>query len=262
MKKFLLALLALTLLFCFSSCKKDEKFSNTDTSKPILENNTIKTKNKFQFKEKWDVEIPLKDIKEISSRYSVFITNEGFLYQYSDELYKDTDKHYKQLNRDIKFKSLGGCSPITMDNKYWGDYRIPISQYKFTLIENELLSFENFAWSNIRDNEECSLKIANQGNKLFLLDSQNNIYQLLHEFESEEKIIGIYNNGVIKTDKNYYFADVTNKDELKKYADATEVYGLITDELLTMEYNNIQYFDGETAIFKDDKDFIYKNYKR
>ena len=149
-----------------------------------------------------------------------------------------------------------------MDNKYWGDYRIPISQYKFTLIENELLSFENFAWSNIRDNEECSLKIANQGNKLFLLDSQNNIYQLLHEFESEEKIIGIYNNGVIKTDKNYYFADVTNKDELKKYADATEVYGVITDELLTMEYNNIQYFDGETAIFKDDKDFIYRNYKR
>ena len=270
MIKFLTLFLVLSLGFVFASCnpKNTDSYAKTDvnvdsaeTESEIKVDDLSKLKNKFVIKEKWNVELPLENIKELSSRYQVFITNDGYLYQYSDKIYKDSEKHYRRMNENIKFKSIGGCQPITMDNRYWGDYRFPISEYKFSTIEKELLMFEDFAWSNIRDiKDETPLKIAKQGDKVFLLDSQNSILQLLNDFDEKEKIIGIYNNGIIKTDKNYYFADITNKDELKKYADATPVYGLVTDVLLTAEYNNIQYFDGETAIFKDDKEHIYINY--
>ena len=79
---------------------------------------------------------------------------------------------------------------------------------------------------------------------------------LIGVLQSDEKFIGGYGD-VIKTDKNYYYSDIVNQDELNKYEDAEREYGFLRMESVSDAYEEIQYYNGDKIIFKDDNEYVY-----
>lgn len=70
-----------------------------------------------------------------------------------------------------------------------------------------------------------------------------------YEISSNENILGLY-GAVIKTDKNYYILDITNKDECEKYADIKCNVGFVKSSFNEI-YDDIIFLCDVMLIDKD-----------
>lgn len=260
----------LVILCCFSlyACDGSSSSEANDTYDDAIssEASVLDTNEELGLrgscrKVKWDCEIKLDKIVDFSTyaHQNYFIDIDGSLYQYTDngQLFSN-DKNYKKISDD-KFVRFLRYSAITSNNKIGNMENGRVEFYpngincyviQEVLDKNPSLitfSYGNFPLCYVRNKEVYAVR-----------SNLSDIYDdtLIGVLQSDEEFIGGYGN-VIKTDKNYYYSDIVNQDELDKYVDAERKYGFLRMDAVSDAYDEIQYYNGNMIIFKDDNEHIY-----
>ena len=78
---------------------------------------------------------------------------------------------------------------------------------------------------------------------------------LLYQF-TDENVIGLEGK-TFKTDKGFYKIGATNKEECEKYEDIERKEGIVKIEDISKHYEDIEYYNGNYIIFKNDNN-IYR----
>lgn len=265
MRKALIFVLVIVLMISYVGCETIDKNDTVSSEMNTLDTNKYIGLKDSCKKIKWNCEIKLDKIIDFSRYGNYFIDIDGNLYQYSKsgKLFSN-NKNHKKIS-DKKIVRFLGNYIITYDNKIG------------IIFENQV-EFEDFDRNGYSTNEVKGIQN--------LLDNNLNLVSFLYGYypfayvqnveiyatrpfftdlspdiligvlQSDEKFIGGYGN-VIKTDKNYYYSDIVNQDELNKYADAEREYGFLRMEAVSDAYEEIQYYNGDKIIFKDDNEYIY-----
>ena len=266
MRKALIFVLVIVLMISYVGCETIDK--NDTVSSKI---NTLDTNKYIGLKEsckkiKWNCEIKLDKIIDFSRWFGYyFIDIDGNLYQYTKngKLFSN-NKNYKKIISDKKIARFLGRYVISYDNKIGMIFENQVefedfdhngsSTNEVKLIQNLLdnnSNLVNFSYGYYPYAYVQNLEIYATNPWLTLMPDI-----LIGVLQSDEKFIGGYGD-VIKTDKNYYYSDIVNQDELNKYEDAEREYGFLRMESVSDAYEEILYYNGDKIFFKDDNEYIY-----
>ncbi len=239
-------------------------------------NNKYKTK---YHKYEWKCDVPLSEIKTIKDngmmdiQPKLFISKSGDLYQFSLNKKYSNEQNCKKIDSNVTFKYFN-IFPNDRDLSLVVD-----NNNNFYYYETDLVKFSEYSIYHYNDTINFILKypmnyisysnryIENAGStfygyyvdnnaiyKTFLYWQDNKtIYQeptIVHQF-SDEYIISIEGK-VFKTDKAYYKIGFINKEKCDEYEDVECVEGLLKIDDISNHYNDIEYFNGNYIIFKED----------
>lgn len=242
--------------------KKNDKDKITQTEKRVID--------KMSFTYKWDCEVPLNKIKDISTVGMNFISDDGALYEFNlDKKYSTTGSHCRKANIDVSFEKFINIGIISSDKKVYlqnGDNYVDISNEE--RIHGWVMGFpyglydynENIIILNI-GSVDTKYGIV-EDNKVYEYetDSLSSDYigkrKELYTFSDGETLVGIYGS-YIKTNKAYYVYGATNKNECEKYADIKCEYGIVKDKTLSDAYDEIYYMNNYYLIMKSDYNKLY-----
>ncbi len=242
--------------------KKNDKDKITQTEKRVID--------KMSFTYKWDCEVPLNKIKDISTVGMNFISDDGALYEFNlDKKYSTTGSHCRKANIDVSFEKFINIGIISSDKKVYlqnGDNYVDISNEE--RIQGWVMGFpyglydynENIIILNI-GSVDTKYGIV-EDNKVYEYetDSLSSDYigkrKELYTFSDGETLVGIYGS-YIKTNKAYYVYGATNKNECAKYADIKCEYGIVKDKTLSDAYDEIYYMNNYYLIMKSDYNKLY-----
>lgn len=243
--------------------KKNDKDKITQTEKRVID--------KMSFTYKWDCEVPLNKIKDISTVGMNFISDDGALYEFNlDKKYSTTGSHCRKVNIDVSFEKFINNGIISSDKKVYlqkGENYVDISNeerrqgwvmgFPYDLYDyNEniiILNMDldiNLKYGIVEDN-----KVYENGTGTFSSDYIGKGKEL-YTFSDGETLVGIYGS-YIKTNKAYYVYGVTNKNECEKYADIECEYGIVKDKTLSDAYDEIYYMNNYYLIMKSDYNKLY-----
>lgn len=242
--------------------KKNDKDKITQTEKRVID--------KMSFTYKWDCEVPLNKIKDISTVGMNFISDDGALYEFNlDKKYSTTGSHCRKVNIDVAFEKFIYNKIISSDKKVYlqnGENYVDISNEE--RIQGWVMGFpydlydynENIIILNI-GSVDTKYGIV-EDNKVYEYetDSLSSDYigkrKELYIFSDGETLVGIYGS-YIKTNKAYYVYGATNKNECEKYADIKCEYGIVKDKTLSDAYDEIYYMNNYYLIMKSDYNKLY-----
>ena len=92
--------------------KKNDKDKITQTEKRVID--------KMSFTYKWDCEVPLNKIKDISTVGMNFISDDGALYEFNlDKKYSTNGSHCRKVNIDVSFEKFIYNKIISSDKKVY-----------------------------------------------------------------------------------------------------------------------------------------------
>lgn len=241
---------------------KNDKDKITQTEKRVID--------KMSFTYKWDCEVPLNKIKDISTIGMNFISDDGVLYEFNlDKKYSTTGSHCRKVNIDVSFEKFICNGIISSDKKIYlqnGKNYVDISNE--TRIQGWVMGFPY----DLYDYNEniIILNIASVDTKYGIVED-NKVYEYetgssssdyigkgkkLYTFSDDETLVGIYGS-YIKTNKAYYVYGATNKNECEKYADIGCEYGIVKDKTLSDAYDEIYYMNNYYLIMKSDYNKLY-----
>ena len=103
---------------------------------------------------------------------------------------------------------------------------------------------------NVKENKIYLKKISNLGK---YIDES-----IFAEFPTGENFVSLEGR-IFKTDKGFYKVGITNQKKCSEYEDVECIEGLIKIEDISSHYNDIEYFNGNYIIFKNDTN-IYTYY--
>ena len=242
--------------------KKNDKDKITQTEKRVID--------KMSFTYKWDCEVPLNKIKDISTVGMNFISDDGALYEFNlDKKYSTTGSHCRKVNIDVAFEKFIYNKIISSDKKVYlqnGENYVDISNEE--RMQGWVMGFpydlydynENIIILNI-GSVDTKYGIV-EDNKVYEYetDSLSSDYigkrKELYTFSDGETLVGIYGS-YIKTNKAYYVYGATNKNECEKYADIKCEYGIVKDKTLSDAYDEIYYMNNYYLIMKSDYNKLY-----
>ncbi len=243
--------------------KKNDKDKITQTEKRVID--------KMSFTYKWDCEVPLNKIKDISTVGMNFISDDGALYEFNlDKKYSTTGSHCRKVNIDVSFEKFIYNKIISSDKKVYlqnGENYVDISNEE--RIQGWVMGFpydlydynENIIILNMDLDNSFKYGIV-EDNKVYEYEtgSLSSDYigkgKELYTFSDGETLVGIYGS-YIKTNKAYYVYGVTNKNECEKYADIKCEYGIVKDKTLSDAYDEIYYMNNYYLIMKSDYNKLY-----
>lgn len=240
----------------------NETNNNIDKSESLNNKNDIK--NKYQ-KFEWKCDIGLSDIKDISGFKSMFITNDGKLYEFSLDRPFSNEKYCKKIDTDKRFVRFINGTIITDENKIYAytDNNEFVERmsgwtggFDYSLFDkyDNLILFSKFGinhdYAIVEDKEVSIIK--------YEIEHYPNTYtESIGFLNSDEEYIGGFYR-ILKTTKNYYVYGEINEEECNKYVDIKCEYGLKRVEEISNQYDNILYYNGKFIIFKDDLNNIYQ----
>lgn len=242
--------------------KKNDKDKITQTEKRVID--------KMSFTYKWDCEVPLNKIKDISTVGMNFISDDGALYEFNlDKKYSTTGSHCRKANIDVSFEKFINIGIISSDKKVYlqnGDNYVDISNEE--RIQGWVMGFP-YGLYDYNENI-IILNIGSVDTKYGIVED-NKVYEYetgslssdyigkrkeLYTFSDGETLVGIYGS-YIKTNKAYYVYGATNKNECEKYADIECEYGIVKDKTLSDAYDEIYYMNNYYLIMKSDYNKLY-----
>ena len=277
-KKRLLIVLFIVLssIFLFGCDNKNESNIN---------HNSTNTQQKKYKSIDWNCEIALSDIKTIKDngmmdiQPKMFISKDGDLYQFSlekkfsneqnckkYESNKKYDKFYIFPNdRDLslfvttngKFKYLDNDRNLV---DFFSVYNESYSAYMVKLYNNNPDSYVEYVMGYNSYYNVYTVK----NNKIYLKEittlGKNINETIFSEFPNNETFISLEGR-IFKTDKSFYRIGIINQKQCSEYEDVECTYGLLKIEDISADYNNIEYFNGNYIIYKNDrKIYIYSIY--
>lgn len=256
-KIFLLCLIALL----FTGCTK-ESVDNKINKKEKSQDKILEGRKGLEYE--WDCEIDLKDIKDISTFNSMFISKDGKLYEFSLTLkFSTTNNHCRKIDTDMTFEKFINGAIISTDKKIYGYYDGNFEErphgwtgaFNYALYDYN----ENVL---IYDGRDGIYGIA-KDNKLYIYKTNDfssddiKSEKVLYEFDNDEFFVEAYGS-IIKTNKAYYSYGIANRKDCEQYADIKCEYGIVKDEELTEAYNDIFYTNNVYFILKEsDKIYTY-----
>lgn len=241
-----------------------------------LDDKKKKYRKKYQ-KYEWNCDIPLTKIKTI--KYNgmmdiqppIFISDDGDLYQFSLEKKYSNGQKCKKYESDKKYDRFY----IFPNDSELSLFVTADGKFKFLDDEKKLVDFYSIydyynssyisrLYSN-NPNSYVLYKIERKGNYYKVYEvKENKIYLkkisnfgeyideiILAEFPSDEKFISLEGK-IFKTDKGFYKIGVTNQKQCSEYMDVECIEGLIKIKDISSHYNDIEYFNGNYIIFKND----------
>ncbi len=244
-----------------------------------------KYKSKYQ-KYEWNCDVPITEIKTIKDngmmdiQPKLFITKDGKLYEFTLNKKYSNEQICKQINADTSFNYFN-MFPNDRDLSLMVD-----NNNNFYYYEKSLLNFKEWDKYHFADTTNYILShpqsyttyanehIENAGSAFYNYYAENNdiykrllywkdsstVYEnpvLLHQF-TDENVIGLEGK-IFKTDKGFYKIGATNKEECEKYEDIECNEGIVKIEDVSKHYKDIEYFNGNYLIFKNDNN-IYTYY--
>lgn len=270
MKKLLILIFMVSLCFLFVGCSlKTEDIPKEKNTKNTDDNKWLKQLTNYYEKYDWNCEVSLKTIKDFSTFNNVFITNDGDLYQYSLEKIFSNGSYCKKIDSDIKFdRFINGA--IISTNK------IPYAFYENKLIKKMEGWTGGFDYNLL--NKYDGIFMLNQTHDgssfdymqfLYGFISNNTVYSInnsgdkrkqteIGKIPDDEYLVKTYND-IIKTNKNFYYYSIVNREECEKYADVECAYGLARFDEISNYYDRIYYFNARILILNDNENYIYTN---
>lgn len=264
MKKILISLLALLLVFNTIGCGK-----NT-----ITENSS---KNKLTYYSKLDnfkcLELN-ENVKETSNNY--FIDKDGNLYEYSFiKLFSNTNTNCAKV--DTKGKYISGFSgSFAYDNNDYAYALVDINNNKDVFLNikgheyeksREYFIKKNFPNSSLQLFLITNFGIIVENNKLYIvqfdLDDENKIKEEI-KFDNSEEIRNIYSlshsnrNFFVETSNSYFMCskEIINNQDCKAYADIECSEEFVCNKINDFNKSDVKKFIGEIVILNDGS--IYK----
>ena len=205
----------------------------------------------------------------------MFISKDGDLYQFSlDKKYSneqnckkyDSDKKYDRFyifpnDRDLSLFVTNNGEFKYLDNDknivdFYSIYEKSYSSYISKLYNDNPNSYVKYVMGedsyynvyNVRDNKIYLKKISNLG--VYINES------VFAEFPVDENFISLEGR-IFKTNKAFYKVGITNQKNCSEYEDIECIEGLVKLEDVSNHYNDIEYFNGNYIIFKNDNN-IYR----
>lgn len=245
-----------------------------------LDEKNNKYKSKYQ-KNEWECDVKLTEIKTIKDngmmdiQPKMFISKDGDLYQFSlDKKYSneqnckkyDSDKKYDRFyifpnDRDLSLFVTNNGEFKYLDNDknivdFYSIYEKSYSSYISKLYNDNPNSYVKYVMGedsyynvyNVRDNKIYLKKISNLG--VYINES------VFAEFPVDENFISLEGR-IFKTNKAFYKVGITNQKNCSEYEDIECIEGLVKLEDVSNHYNDIEYFNGNYIIFKNDNN-IYR----
>lgn len=224
----------------------------------IEDNKNIElTQNKHtEFKYEWKSDISIDDIIDVDYYVRRFITNNGDLYLYSQNIPFSNEKYYKKVDTEVRFVRFIDSYILSNDGKL------------YSYSNEELTECNDTSFKKIHEKIGYD-KLFNINHETYGYYDNNSIYSIKYnynsfEFEdpvlignipSNEKILNINSNinyAYIKTDKSYYIIKGT-----KKYKDQDLIYEITKKEDESNNYDNISFCNEELLIYRDDLKNFY-----
>lgn len=268
MNRKLFYVVLLSICFLISGCSNNSNSSSTLEEHKDNENKNVKEvlSRVRNTSYDWNCEVPLNEIKDIGSANSMFITNDGLLYEFNlMQKYSTTNNNCRKIDTDYRFKRFINGAIISTDNKIY-------AYYNNEFVERMSGWTEAFNYDLFDYNENVMILNGEfdinhrygivKNNKVYTYD-KGYITQVdikneeeIFSIPSDETVIGLYES-YIKTDKAYYKYDIVNRNECNTYADIECEYGIVKDEVLTKVYDDIYFINNNYIIVKDDYKKIY-----
>lgn len=255
-----------------------------------LEEKNNKYKTKYQ-KYEWKCDVSMKEIKTIKDngmmdiQPKLFITKNGDLYQFSLEKKFSNEQNCKKYETEIKFDHFfiypndRDLSVIVGNN----------NKYYSTNDNKELVEFcaEHCAYAYKKSVSDMDKKYPNsygkwifnssngdffdrlfylKDNKIYTYDYQvGDTFKVLGEKEysslPDDELFVSIEGRIIKTSKAFYKIGIINQQQCSQYEDVDCVEGLLKLDEISNHYNDIDYFNGNYIIFKNDNNiYIYSSY--
>lgn len=255
----------------FFSFGCDKRTDNTEESQKISEDNSVLKQLSQDYKEyEWKCDVALNEIKEVGNQ-SLFITNDGELYQYSLDKIFSNEKYCKKLETELKFNRFFDSLVATQNNELY-EVNIIGGTINFEKLESyhsivkTLKKYSNNFFIFHRaykpygfDSMTCDYTIVDNKIVYSIIcgDGNNNILKSeLGKLSDDESFISSSGN-IIKTSKNFYYNSILNREECDKYVDIKCNYGLVKITDMSKIYDDVYYFNGLNLILKSRTNTLY-----
>ena len=271
MKRKYLIILVLVMVFV-SGCSNNSSVKDNKTNdKTKITQTEKRVIDKMSFTYKWDCEVPLNKIKDISTVGINFISDDGSLYEFDlDRKYSTTDSHCRKVDIDVSFEKFIYNGIISSDKMVYlrvGEKYVDISNEE--RIQGLVMGFP---YDLYEYNENIIILNMDLDNSLkYGIVEDNKVYEYetgspssdyvgktgeLHAFSNDETLVGIYGS-YIKTNKAYYVYGIINKSKCEEYADIECEYGIVKDKTLSDAYDEIYYMNNYFLVMKSDYNKLY-----
>ena len=209
-------------------------------------------------------------IADYNSNYSLFITNDGSLYQISFKKIFSNNTNCNKIETDEKFNRFVNGGIISKDNK--------VFSYSDGILEE--VDVDNvYGWilnpflKNVKKDDYINVNsYSTTNNNKFSLRKGNNIYMYVDGTEKtkleDEPIFTAENNDeiiysldyTIKTKKKFYnfYSKIINKDECEKYADVKCQLqdGFYELDSLNKIYDSVKFYKPSIIVTNNNEIYI------
>ncbi len=270
MKKLVFTLIMVFLLSgCINEGKKTTDSIEDDSVRDVNLENII---SKHHYK-KYDFicEISTEDIKDYSGFDNMFLTKDGELYEWSLQTFTN-ETNCKKVDTKIKFSRFINGTLVGYDEKLY-DYQDKIIKKGapegtgslntniYDKYSDMFLFSRNYSVSDNSFDANHRYAIVKDNivyETIFTSDNDISLFQI-GEIPKDEITIGMYYN-ILKTNKNYYYYSVINREQCNKYADIECEFGLMRFNEISDIYEELQFYSPSGfIILKSEPNVIYSN---